>query len=180
MAKTVEEARAELEVWQNTSSGAKWYVCYDRQGRETTKVVKGGRTFTISSFERQINQDLAASPEMDLFRNGTFVLKKESAETDRAEIESPDALTDAEIEEMVREVMHGSVDIADVIADISSLVTMNRIYEALVVEDASASTIEKVKTKIAELDPSRPIERTVVTTAPAAGIGDRGPKKPRK
>ncbi len=166
MAKTIAEARGELEVWHNVTPGPKWYVCYDRQGRETTRVVGGGRTFVLSAFERQINQDMAASPEADLFRNGTFVLKKESEETDIAEISSPDALTDSEIDELVREVVHGDLRIGDAIKEINSLVTLNRIFEVLVLEDASKSAIDGVKAKIAELDPSRPVERQLVATSP--------------
>lgn len=170
MPRTVAEARNELEVWQNVTPGAKWYVCYDRQGREITKVVGGGKTFVISVFERQINQDMASSPEADLFRNGTFVLKKESEETDPAEIESPDSLTDSEVEAIAREITHGDLTAADAIRKINSVLTLGRIYEALVMEDAPKSAIDTVKAKIAELDPSRPAERELIVSTSGSAV----------
>ena len=72
----------------------------------------------------------------------------------------------SEIDELVREVVHGDLRIGDAIKEINSLVTLNRIFEVLVLEDASKSAIDGVKAKIAELDPSRPVERQLVATSP--------------
>ena len=94
-----------VEVWQNTTAGLRWAEVTDRQGRQTSRIVKGGRTFLITPFERQLNQDAAASAELDHFRNGTFVLVKAATDTDMAEIESADSLTDAEVLGIVHNLM---------------------------------------------------------------------------
>lgn len=161
----VEQLQSKVEVWRNTSRGMRWYIAFDLQGRETTKTVPGNRTFTITTFERQINQERAADPEQDLFRNGTFVLQKPSTETNEKEIESPDSLTDHEVDEMVREIVHGDLRVSDAIADITSLVTLTRIYEVLMAEDATKRTIDTVKRRIKELNPAAATERETVPQA---------------
>lgn len=163
---TVMQMASKVELWKNTASGMRWYVAFDLQGRQATKTVQGGRTFTLSTFERQINQEQAADPEQDLFRNGTFVLAKPSDETDEAEIFSPNALTDAEVESIVQDVVHGDLKIGEVIEDIDSGVTLHRLWEALVLEDAPSSVIKTVKKKKDSFEGTVAQEREVVTTSP--------------
>lgn len=159
----LENLQSKVEIWYNTSAGTCWYKCFDLQGRETTKTVKGGRTFTLTTFERRINQEAASDPAVDLFRNGTFVLKRPSDDTDRAEIQTPDAITDEEIENIVREVMYGDLSIQDVIANISAPLTLNRILLQLVAEDAKSSIIKAVQAKYDALNPGKPVEHEIVT-----------------
>lgn len=164
----VEKLQSQVEVWKNTSPGAKWYICFDLQGRETSKVVEGNRTFTLTTFERQINQDRAATAEQDLFRNGTFVLSKPSSETNPEEVSSPNAKTDGEIEGLVREIEYGDLKTADAIAEVDSPVTLQRLYDALKEAGAHHAKLNVVKKKIDSIT-NAPVEREVVMTAPEEG-----------
>lgn len=160
-------AEQAVEVWRNTAAGTRWFRAFDVRGAETTKLVQGNRTFTLTTMERQLNQDRVASPEQDLFRNGTFVLSKASEQTILDEVESPNSKTDAEIDEIVRELIHGEgFTLAQALEGIDSLNTVQRIMEGLILEDASVSMVDDIKARMRELDPAMPVERTVVVTGP--------------
>lgn len=167
MSTTVMQMAAKLELWRNTAPGMRWYIAFDLQGREKTKTVPGGRTFTLSTFERQINQERAATPEQDLFRNGTFILAKPSDETDNDEIFSPNALTDQEIETIVHDVVFGDMKINDVIDQIDSGVTLFRLYEAFTLEEKAPERVKAaIKKKRDSLEATVANEREVVRTSP--------------
>ena len=154
------------EVWKNTAAGMRWMKVIDRQGRETGKTVMGGRTFTITTFDRQVNQDRAAEPGLDLFRNGTFVLVKESEETIQDEVASSDSLTDSELATAVHEILAKNMTAEEVIYKVESPVTLGRLLEALVAEDAPKSAIDVVKAKKHGIEPGAAVERVAVAPPP--------------
>jgi hypothetical protein len=160
------EPRERVEVWKNTAAGMRWYTTLDRLGNEKGKTVQGGRTFTLTPFDRQMNQDNAASPEQDLFRNGSFVLIKPAKETIMGEIESSDSLTDAELETMVHEVMAENVTIEAAVHFIDSPVTLHRIAEQLVISDAPQSAVAFVREKKDSKEATVAQEREFVAPAP--------------
>lgn len=152
------------EVWKNTAAGMRWIKVLDRQNREVGKTIPGGRTFTVSTFDRQSNQDMAAEPELDMFRNGTFVLVRPAEETQMDEIESSDSMTDAELAGLVHEIMGKNVTPNQAIRNINSPVTLGRLMEALVIEDAPSSAIKAVKAKRNKVEPGvAVVEREVIT-----------------
>lgn len=143
---------ADVEVWVNTAAGMRWYKALDVRGQEVSKVVQGGRTFTLTILERQLNQEIV-DPSVDMFRDGTFVLRKPSENTDTEEVRSPNSFTHEEIDELVREIVHGDIGPAAIVADITSVVALDRVYEALVVEGADKAVTDVVKQRKAELSP---------------------------
>lgn len=153
----------EVEVWQNVSLGSKWYKCFDVRGQVTTKVVRGGKTFTLSPLERQMNQESAANPKQSLFLNGTFVLRRPAEATDMAELASPEALTDEQLNDIVRDVMFAELDITELIGELQSEVTLQRLHEKLIVEDAKKSVIDLVKARLDHLHGGDINERVQVT-----------------
>lgn len=164
---TVLQMQSKVEVWKNTAAGMRWYIAFDLQGRESSKTVPGGRTFTLSTFERQINQERTADPSQDLFRNGTFTLAKPSEDTVNDEIASPNALTDQEIEEIVREVVFGDKTITEVIKTIDSTLTLHRLWEAFVLEEKTPDRVTKaIKRKKDSLEPTVANPREAVVTSP--------------
>lgn len=167
---TVEQMQSTLEVWKNTSLGPRWVVVFDLQGRETTRVISGETTFTITTFERQINQERAATPELDLFRDGTFVLVKGSKETQVSEVESPQSMTDAELVQFVNDVVYadGTVKERIVLLNerldlIESPVTLQRMFEAFAMNDDTPTSITAVVKKKMALKQGSPQEREIVT-----------------
>jgi hypothetical protein len=165
------DAPTNVEVWKNSSNGMRWYTKFDTMGRETSKTIGANRTFTLTVLERQVNQEKAAMADMDLFRDGTFVLVKEADETNHDEIESVNALTDKDLEEITYKVVDDPGYIDKVLKNIDSAIVINRLLEFLVAEDASVSAIDKTKAAFGEADDSiKATRRTVVTTAPVPTI----------
>lgn len=158
-----------VEVWKNTAAGMRWCQVVDARGRENAKLVQSGRAFTITPFNRQLNQDMAASPKQDLFRNGTFVLVKAAKDTDMDEIESPDSLTDSEVLGLVHDILAKTLTAEQVVRDITSPIALNRIHTQLVLEeDAPKHAIEVVKAKKAKMEGGTQVatERVAVSEAP--------------
>jgi hypothetical protein len=158
-----------LEVWKNNAAGFRWYKNHDRTGKESSGIVQGGRTFTITPFDRQVNQDMAANPDLDMFRNGTFTLVKAAEDTNEDEIQSPDALTEGEVLALSMDISASPESADHFLKGVNSPMALNRVLEQLVVDDAPKDAIQYVKDKIAKNDPSVRVqaERKVVTEAPA-------------
>lgn len=147
----------ERELWKNVSPGLRYYLILDMFGNQTHGLVQAGRTFTITPLERQLNQQAAQSAKADMFRNGTFVLVKVTDDTIQAEIDSPNSVTDAEIETAVAEAVAGdSVPIEAMLERLSSMVTGQRILEEVVLQDAPQSLVNLTKQRIEDLT-DRPI-----------------------
>lgn len=134
------------EVWKNTSAGMRHYITLDPIGNQTSRVVQAGRTFTITPLERQLNQEAVWDSSADLFRNGTFIMLKGTEDTNSDEVESPNSVSDSEIEEAVHEALGGdSVPIEAMLEKVSSVQTAQRVLEELVIQDAPASLVELAK-----------------------------------
>lgn len=156
------------EVWKNETAGMRWVKVTDRLGKETTRVVQSGKVFTITPFDRQINQDSFAVPEQDLFRNGTFVLVKQAEDTNMDEIESPDSLTDSEVQGIVYDILAENLTGEQAIRKITSPIALNRILTALVLEDdVPQSSIDAVRDKQSAMGGGTKVaaERVLVTPA---------------
>lgn len=155
--------RPDVEVWKNAAAGKRYFIVLDRLGHETTRMANGGRTFTLTSFDRQINQERAATPQLDMFRNGSFVLVKSAKDTEEDEIRSANSLTDNEILSLVHEVMAGSETIEGAVFNIDSEQTLHRIYEALVLSDAAPSIQSFLKEKVDAFREAPLIRKEIVT-----------------
>lgn len=139
------QAPKELEVWKNVAKGMRWYTRFNAQGLEADHRVLGGRTFTITPFERQINQEKAANAELDHFRNGTFVLVRASEGTNKDEILSPAAKSASELEEMAQRILADPEDLEKILEELSSPVSIDRLLEFLVAYAAPQGIVDKVK-----------------------------------
>lgn len=110
---------------------------------------------------------------MDLFRNGTFVLVKAGEDTIMDEIESPDSLTESEVQSIVYDILAGKKTGEQAVRDINSPIALNRILTALVLEEgAPESSVESVKAKKAKMEGGTQVatERVVVAPAPTPEV----------
>ena len=176
------KTEAALEVWRNVAAGMRWYLAFDVQGREVTKLAQPSRTFSLTTMERQINQERAANGDLDLFRNGDFVLVKASGDTNDEEIRSTDAFTDEEVTRLAYEILADPANVERV-NEINSPTTLQRILEELIVLDAPTSVVGTVQTKVdsirkpvpevelVSVAPSPSTVRTRPTATPATRIG---------
>lgn len=147
----------EKELWKNVAPGLRYYITIDALGNKSHNVVQPGRTFSISPTERRLNQDAAYETKADLFRNGTFVMLKETDDTVTDEIESPNSISDGEIETAAAEALGGdTVPYEAMLARTSSAVTAQRILEEAVLQDLPTSLVQAAKDKVEEFA-ERPI-----------------------
>lgn len=151
-----------VEVWKNTAAGPRHFIFFDRLGHETSQLVRGGSTFTITTFARQINQQRAATANLDAFRNGTLVLIKAGEDTEKDEIESSDSFTDNELLSLVHEIMAKNVAIEAAIVTIESPITLDRLREALVMEEAPMEVVDVVKNKVLAQEGGPEVRRAAV------------------
>ncbi len=156
------------EVWKNETAGMRWVTITDRHGKDGSRRVQAGKVFTITPFDRQINQDSFATPEQDLFRNGTFVLVKQAKDTILDEIESPDSLTESEVQGIVYDILAKNVSGNQAVRNITSPIALNRIVTALVLEeDVPTAALDEVRAKLSKVDGGTKVaaERVLVTPA---------------
>jgi hypothetical protein len=97
---------------------------------------------------------MAATPEQDLFRNGTFELIRAAVDTNEQEIESPDSLTENEVIAVSVEVLASPDKVDYFLKDVRSPIALNRVLDQFVADDVDKSAIEYVKMKIKKFDPS--------------------------
>lgn len=172
-------AQLDREVWKNVSAGLRHYITLDPIGNQTSATVQPGRTFTLTPLERQLNQQAVWDPSADLFRNGTFVLLKATDDTIKDEIRSPNSLADSEIEEAVHEALGGETALLEeMLADVSSVDTAQRILEELVIQDGPKSLVDLAKETVDKFterpvgpdgEPMNIVERETVGSQETAG-----------
>ena len=150
---------ASVEVWKSTARGMRWVQVLNNLGNPVGRVVQPNKTFSITTRDRKLNQDMAASPKQDLFRNGTFLIVTPGPETDEQEFASPEAMTDAEITSLVQEIKAEHIQVGPALHRITSVDTTQRIYEAMVVENAGEADVKYVKDRLAELKGGPPVRR---------------------
>lgn len=142
----MDQAPQNIEVWKNVTKGMRWFTRFNMQGVETDGRVQGGRTFTLTPFERQVNQEKAANNELDLFRNGTFIMVRGANDTIEEEIRSSSSLTQSELSDLAVQVLAEPDDLEGILADIGpSIPTLDRFKEFLIAHEAPAGAIEKVE-----------------------------------
>lgn len=89
----------ETEIWLNASAGRAWVWTHNQIGEKTDRQVPAGGKLQITTADRQLNQEMAVSDDLDVFKNGTLVPVRliESA-ADFAEIqENPNNLTEDDL-----------------------------------------------------------------------------------
>lgn len=141
------------EIWKNAAAGLRHYICLNAIGEQTSKTVGPGRTFTVTQLERRLNQEVVYDVSADPFRNGTFLIVKEAEDTEADEIESPDSVTDAEIQEVIGLAMSGDeVPFEAMVARVKGINTAQRIYEEAVSLDASQSIVTVARDRMGDLE----------------------------
>lgn len=144
---------APKEIWKNVSPGLRHYIALNAIGEQTSKNVGAGRTFTITAMERRLNQEAVYDPSVDPFRDGTFLNVKATDDTVEDEIESPDSVTDAEIQLVLQEAIGGdAVPYEAMLARIGGINTATRIFEEAVAMDVPQSLVDLAREKMESLE----------------------------
>lgn len=141
------------ETWVNVTKGLVEVTRYDSRGVARGEVVKGGAKFTLSPEERQLNQDVAASPDQDLFKNGVLhpIRLLEDAEDYAETASNPNFVSDDEMKELFKLPI---AKLRDRLASINSSATITRIQELAADDDTLTVAKSKViEERFAEFNP---------------------------
>ncbi len=175
----------DFETWRSSIEGTIFIKRYDRSGDEIDEMIGAGKEIRVLPEERRLNQEIAATPELDPFQNGMLVPLRlvESAE-DYEELKGyPNHLT----EDDMRGLLKNSKALAALetgIADISNPTTLVR-FLAIAEEptvDATVRQVAVIRARLEEVSNQTDyIETDVqrITTSDGREVmGTKAPKSP--
>ena len=142
------------EVWMNPNAGVRYIQEQNFKGEFIAKEIAPGQKFTISTFDRMVNQEQAYSKDVDMFTNGTFSRVKlvESAE-DYAELaENPNIMSESELEDIFGLT---ATQFKKKLAEIDNVRLLERLQELSQKEDLNV-TVPQVKALEARLNEVSP------------------------
>lgn len=146
-----------LEAWRYTGAGRQWIIKYTgKYGEERWDGIYGGAIFHVSPAERHRNSEKVKDPANDPFRNGTFVpvtLTEHTPAEDRAAIEAnPELLADDKMMALLKAGgVKGDLALAEVLAKISNMITLGRIFEAAQEANVTLSKMAMINARIVEV-----------------------------
>lgn len=159
----------ETETWENSTPGRVVVRKFDARGTLGHELVGSKRKIAITPQERKINQEMAASEDLDVFKNGTMqpVRLIEGNEETQEIASNPNHVSESDIRAMVKG-HHKTLEKR--LTEIRNPSALQRLLEVARDEDASVSTVEKIKARLQEVSPSLYEEVT-----PVGGPSGPGP-----
>lgn len=159
-------ASSEYETWRSSIPGTIVVKKYDRRGDVVEEVILGNRSFQITPDERLFNQDLAASPEQDPFRNGMMQpVRLLDGTEDKAEIASnPNLLSESDMELLFK--AHFKT-FESRIKQITNLTTLNRLREVATDVDATLKQVAVIDNRLKDTQSVTVNTRTTETPVPS-------------
>lgn len=157
----VTEFVVQIETWRNPGAGRVVIKKFDHRGEPNKEeMIRSGQTFTVTPAERAVNQNMAASPEMDMFSNGTLapVALIEGSEMAREAAINPNLLSEGDMRTMVGARGKGpaKAEIAEAFAErldsISNSTTLRRLLEMAQEEDAPYSRVLAIQQRLAAVE----------------------------
>lgn len=149
----------ELETWE--ANGRVVIRKSDARGNLAPFMVNRGKKFTITSMERELYQDRAASEETDPFKNGLLVPVRliEGSDAQRLYADNPNTMAEEDIRKLFKS--HWKV-FEKKVAEISSPYILNRML-AMAEENDAGVTVRQaslVENRLDEVAPKSYTERT--------------------
>lgn len=169
----------ELETWKNPTAGRVWINRLNHRNElDKVEVIAGGRTFHISSQERKLNQEMAYSPDLDLFANGTLTPVRliEGSEDAREFAANPNLLTEDDMRGLVKKTKGATDAFVERLATIKNPATLERLLSLAREEDAPLSRVEAIQSRLGEVSSSSPYASTATreTTSPDLALTGAG------
>lgn len=155
----------EKEIWQNSTAGTRFVVRFDHKGDFKHEGVRSGQKVVLSTEERHINMERAASPKLDPFTNGSFTpVKLADGVEDAHEIASnPNLKSESELRDLFK-LQWQKFD--KEISSITNPHALERLRQIAEEEDATVRQMRAVEDRIAEVNPAKFVEVTAVGEIP--------------
>lgn len=169
----------ETETWRNATRGRVWVKKFGADGKLRDEIVASDRVVHLTPQERLMNQEMAAREDMDVFNNGILqpVRLIDGSEEAKEIAGNPNHITDDDITKLVKS-HHKTLDAR--LKDISNPAALQRMLEVAKEQDASFSTVGRIKERLGEVAPEMVNEITQVTTqTDPQGMGGIRPVTPR-
>jgi hypothetical protein len=168
------DSKTTKETWKNAGAGEVWINVIDPHTQRLKHVpVRSGNKIMITTEERQINQDRAASSDKDFFTNGTLtpVRLVDTAE-DYAEIASnPNLLSEEDMRDMFK---LKAAQFKARLADITNAIAISRMAEMAKAEESGLNVtmaqFKALEQRLAELRGGVDVTEVTQTSVAPAGI----------
>jgi hypothetical protein len=145
-------APAETEAWRNSTAATVVLKKFNQLGQLDEERVIGGRSVVLTPHERRINQEMAASESLDVFKNGMLSpVRLLDSEEDTEEIK---ANANAMSEPAMKALFKSQIKTFKAkVEEISNPNTLNRLLEIANEVDASIRQADTIKERLAEVTP---------------------------
>lgn len=139
----------ELETWQSNIKGRVVVSRRGEYGVERDEMVPGGKKLHITPSDRRMNQERAATPELDVFSNGMLVpIQIGEAASEFAS--NPNLLT----EDDIREIVKGHPKTFEKrLSEIKNLSIVEKMLDIAKEEDCTVKRVEAIQARQDELSP---------------------------
>lgn len=172
-----------VETWKNPTEGRVWVNRLDHRGEpKRVEIIGPGRTFHLTPAERRMNQEMAYSPDLDLFTNGTLAPIRLIG-TDEAEAAAfatnPNLMTEGDMRALVAKPKRGGTSDAftERLGELRNVATLQRLLALAREEDAPLSRVEAIESRLGEVAPGSVVKERVTTSSapePAPAPSRRG------
>jgi hypothetical protein len=143
----------EQEVWKNATQAQIVVVRNTPSGHPRHEVIVGGRNFSISAEDRMMNQNMSATPELDVFANGMLQPVKLPEGTDPHIMENPNHIPDDQLPDFFK--LHYKV-FPKRLSEITNPVVLERLLSIAEEQDATVKQISAIRARLDELNPPQP------------------------
>jgi hypothetical protein len=146
----------EVERWKNQSPTTAFVLKYDRYHEITSETVSSGRECTLSKEEREINQERAATNELDIFKNGILTPIKIIDPDDEKEFAAnPNLMSGDELADLLK---LSKKAFEAKIAVMTNIYPLQRLKDIAQKDDTrvTAGVLAALDARIAELKPAKP------------------------
>lgn len=143
-----------FEVWQNMGQGRVVLKKFDSRGRVTHEIISGGKTVHLTPEERVLNQEEAASEELDFFKNGFLAPVRLLDESDLAETaDNPNIMSEEDIRTLFRTKSNWK-KFDETVQGVSNVILLDRMLKMAEAEDATVRQVRKIHERISEISPN--------------------------
>jgi hypothetical protein len=148
------------ETWRNETRGRVGVVRFDRRGELTHELIRGGGTVYLTPDERALNQDRAATEQLDVFKNGTMVPVKllDSSENAAEILANPNLKSEQDLRDLFK-LQWKKFEVE--VGKISNETTLNRLKDIAREGDATIKQVSVIEARLAEVNPSVAVDVTV-------------------
>lgn len=145
------------EMWRSSVAGMLGVIKYDPRGNEYCEVVRSGQVLAITTEERMLNQERAATEAKDFFKNGSLTPVK--LLDDAEDLEDIAANPNLISEEDMKALFTSNWKIFDAKVDgISNVGTLKKMIAIANEGEATVRQVNKLGQRLADLSPSAPVE----------------------